>query len=160
MVKRKKGFTLVELLVVMAVIVILAGLILPALGRAREQGRRTSCMNNLKQIGLAIAMYRIDNEDQFPDDGSGGNTSLNLLYEGTAANANNYIDNLKVFKCPSTNNPVPANPAAGDYVYTVPGLNDPSDTVICEDDPAADPPNHVGGRNALAIDGSTAWVSN
>ena len=54
---KKKGFTLIELLVVIAIIVILAAILLPALEKAREKARQASCMNNLKQIGLAARMY-------------------------------------------------------------------------------------------------------
>jgi len=67
----RKAFTLIELLVVIAIIAILMAILMPALNRAREQGRRAACMGNLKQLGLAWIMYADANDDKIVNGAAG-----------------------------------------------------------------------------------------
>lgn len=62
----RRAFTLVELLTVIAIIAILSSMLLPSLARAREGARRTVCVSNLRQIGLAVSMYVGDNDEGYP----------------------------------------------------------------------------------------------
>ena len=110
--KTKRAFTLVELLVVIAIIGILAALLLPALSKAKARAQRTACLNNLKQINLAIQLYAGDNHDALPSV-----PDTDALFEGTGTNCcnifykrlvKNYIGlqgasspQDKVFACPA-----------------------------------------------------------
>jgi len=107
--RRQRAFTLIELLVVIAIIAILAALLLPALTSAQERGRRAACESNVKQMGLASAMYAND----FQGDLEGNSlivpaTPPTYLREPSDHDENwaypNYIPNANVFVCPSTKN--------------------------------------------------------
>jgi len=65
--KTQKAFTLIELLVVITIIGFLASLLMPALARAKAKGKDTACLNNLKQLGLAVTMYADENKGFLPD---------------------------------------------------------------------------------------------
>jgi len=77
----KRAFTLIELLVVIAIIAILAALLLPLLSKAKQKAWTTSCLSNLRQIGLGIKMFADDNEELFPE--SGGDVAWGAIDSGT-----------------------------------------------------------------------------
>lgn len=95
---KNKGFTLIELMVVIAVITILAGFLMPALTRARRQAKRAECINNLKQIGIALHAYALDYDEKFPE----GKLSQSALV------SDGYLTTSDVLDCPE---------AVAEYVY-------------------------------------------
>lgn len=101
---KKQCFTLIELLVVIAIIAILAGMLLPALNNAREKGRGTACINNLKSIGTTLHMYTTDNDDILPGENTKADNRWSLqlfkyLYPGQATNQINLRNSI--YYCPS-----------------------------------------------------------
>jgi prepilin-type N-terminal cleavage/methylation domain-containing protein/prepilin-type processing-associated H-X9-DG protein len=108
--KVKKGFTLIELLVVIAIIAILAAILFPVFGRARENGRRSACQSNLKQIGLAFAQYSQDFDEKLPltgyelPSGTARQWSYDRIlapYVGSKITSDSGQDGASVWACPS-----------------------------------------------------------
>lgn len=95
---QRPGFTLIELLVVIAIIAILAAILFPAFARARENARAASCLSNMKQMGLAIEMYKQDYDGWYP---FGARKDPGVTTDWYHAFLDPYIKSNQVIHCPS-----------------------------------------------------------
>ncbi|MDR3710080.1 MAG: DUF1559 domain-containing protein [Capsulimonadaceae bacterium] len=117
--KANKGFTLIELLVVIAIIAILAAILFPVFATAREKARQSACLNNQKQIGLALIQYVQDYDESYPMQywNSGWIPGSTSCYYATYLYP--YIKSTAVWTCPDQ--PDPSSWAFTGNTYALPG---------------------------------------
>lgn len=169
----KRGFTLVEVLVVIAIIAILVMMLLPAIAKAKAEARKTHCRNNLKQFGTAIMLYNntVGQNKEYPkvSDASKGADFLILLYkQGVLPQGSN-----DVYICQASGDNNTWNTAAVTAASDSSGnacsyggrknttsipltdSTDPSTPVGCDDMEGTE--NHPDGINVLLFEGSVQW---
>ncbi|MEN6547356.1 MAG: DUF1559 domain-containing protein [Armatimonadia bacterium] len=164
----RRGFTLIELLVVIAIIAILAAILFPVFAKAREKARQSSCLSNVKQIGLGLIQYAQDYDEKLPRHYYSlgvahtlpdGRSSSDMIW---AEMIYPYVKNAQVFRCPSDSEALNwADAATYNYFFnyypngsatnsllhrSLGAINYPSEVVMCGDgasyiaDPLAAPP--------------------
>ncbi|TET34667.1 MAG: type II secretion system protein [Planctomycetota bacterium] len=168
--RRSSGFTLVELLVVIGIIVLLAGLIFPQIQNARRKGQRVKCVNYLRQLGLASRDYQEDDDTNlYPYAGEGctGTEHLALLV------VEKYVREPEMFKCPASSGKREAVKNE-DKTFTLEKINnsyawssvplsdaDESDVYLGGDGAVRNGPvsnNHLDGMNVLRLDNAVQWI--
>jgi prepilin-type N-terminal cleavage/methylation domain-containing protein len=126
-----RGFTLIELLVVIAIIIVLAAILFPVFARARDNARRASCQNNLKQIGLGIMQYVQDYDERYPINATSIGLSGTFDFMSASATVNPlrsiqpYLKSTQVFICPSatkSTDPTYAPTTISDTNYEINGV--------------------------------------
>ncbi len=149
--KKRLGFTLIELLVVIAIIAILAAILFPAFARAREQARKTSCMSNLKQLGLAVMQYTQDYDEKFPNTAQNWKPATDANYYKTPKFAlDAYSKSSQIWTCPSDSNWANNNGGVSYGSMMDDWFNTHAFTPSGQDD------NYVAGLNS----GLTIWSPN
>jgi prepilin-type N-terminal cleavage/methylation domain-containing protein/prepilin-type processing-associated H-X9-DG protein len=142
---RRSAFTFVELCIAVSIISILAAILFPVFGRAREKARQAMCQSNLEQIGLALRLYAQDHSGQFPPT----DNDLESLYP-------RYLPDQGVLLCPTLSLDRP-QAAQARYVYRGGFAVDDDPTTELAADP--DAVAHNGGCNVLSGDGHVKWYN-
>jgi len=124
---KRQGFTLIELLVVIAIIALLMAILMPALQKVKEQGKKIVCSNNQKQIGISLNMYGSDYDNKLPLN-QGGNWLWDIAYSTT-----DYImdtgGDRRTFYCPADPTKKPEMAIFWQY-YQNPNIDTDSDWVV------------------------------
>ncbi|BDI33724.1 hypothetical protein CCAX7_57750 [Capsulimonas corticalis] len=112
----RTGFTLIELLVVIAIIAVLAAILFPVFAKVREKARQTSCLSNMKQLGLGFMQYEQDSDDNFPITAAYPASQGDYLGQGWGGEIYPYIKSTGVYQCPDDATKPPA-PSGGVTSY-------------------------------------------